>query len=386
MDLSSWLWIALFIAFISGWFIARYDVKSLLQKNKKLPNQYFKGLQYLLNEQPDKAIDSFIEIAQLDPETVDLHFALGQMFRKRGEFNRSIRIHESLANRGLDNDSKEKALIALGEDYYKAGMFDRAENMFNLFINHSLYHEISVKYLLIIAKLEQDWEKAVELAQFLPLNIKDKPVFHLRLQYVEDLISKCNYDKAYAQLKVIDINYHSHIRYKLVQSYLYIKQNNIDKAIAVLKKLAMDNPKSVSFILIFLQKYAQNLLQSFFISLSEKINNPIYYSIQYKELEKILAQEVNEDKKIEILDKMQMYLEKELTDFPSSEVLRKYAHFLLLKNPYIEQNMFLNKMIEILQQTSHNKYICHECGFRAKEFSWACHGCGEWESLEPITS
>ena len=122
---------SIFVIFGLGWFAARVDIKHLLERSKTLPKAYFQGLNFLLNEQPDRAIDSFIEAVKADPDTVELHFTLGGMFRRRGETDRAIRLHQSLlARTDLAVALIERARLELAHDFFKAGMLDRAEEAF----------------------------------------------------------------------------------------------------------------------------------------------------------------------------------------------------------------------------------------------------------------
>src|ERR687889_1362767 len=125
MDLEYWWLLALPLFFALGWMAARIDIKQLVSESRTLPRGYFKGLNFLLNEQPDKAIDAFIEIVKLDPETADMHFALGNLFRRRGETERAIRVHQNLLARpDLPAEDKAHAQYELGIDYLKAGLLD----------------------------------------------------------------------------------------------------------------------------------------------------------------------------------------------------------------------------------------------------------------------
>src|SRR5882762_3810172 len=131
MDFELWWLFGFALFFGLGWLAARVDIKQLLSESRQLPRSYFKGLNFLLNEQPDKAIEAFIEVVKVDPETVELHFALGSLFRRRGEFDRAIRMHQNLLERAdLGEEQKVSALVELGEDYLRAGILDRAEEVF----------------------------------------------------------------------------------------------------------------------------------------------------------------------------------------------------------------------------------------------------------------
>ncbi len=126
-----WLLIGLPLAFALGWIGSRIDVRQWRKEQRAQPKAVFKGLNLLLNEQPDKAIDAFIEAVQNDPDTTELHFALGNLFRRRGEFERAIRVHEHLLQRAdLSNADRQRAQHALAQDFMKAGLFDRAEQAF----------------------------------------------------------------------------------------------------------------------------------------------------------------------------------------------------------------------------------------------------------------
>lgn len=164
MEFETWWLLALPAFFTLGWIAARVDIKQLLSESRKLPRGYFKGLNFLLNEQPDKAIDAFIEIVKLDPETVDLHFALGNLFRRRGETERAIRVHSNLLARpDLPADQKVHAQYELGQDYLNAGLLDRAEETFHQLADTS-YAAQARRALLEIYQREKEWNRAIEAA------------------------------------------------------------------------------------------------------------------------------------------------------------------------------------------------------------------------------
>ena len=123
-----WILMGLPVAFVLGWLASRFDLRQLRVENRQAPKAYFKGLNYLLNEQQDQAIDAFIEAVQNDPDTSELHFALGNLFRRRGEYERAVRVHQHLLSRGdLGRIDRERAQHALALDCLKAGLLDLAE-------------------------------------------------------------------------------------------------------------------------------------------------------------------------------------------------------------------------------------------------------------------
>src|SRR5579863_7478350 len=121
MDFELWWLFGFALFFGLGWLAARIDIKQLLSESRQVPRAYFKGLNFLLNEKPDEAIEAFIEVVKVDPETIELHFALGSLFRRRGETERAIRMHRNLVERAdLPPDQKLQAMYELGQDFLKA--------------------------------------------------------------------------------------------------------------------------------------------------------------------------------------------------------------------------------------------------------------------------
>src|SRR6059036_4237711 len=130
MEIELWWLLVLPIFFGMGWLAARIDIKQLLKESRALPLSYFKGLNFLLNEQPDKAIEAFIEVVKVEPQTIDLHFALGSLFRRQGEIDRAIRMHQNLLDRhDLAADKRQLAVFELAQDFHRAGLLDRAEGL-----------------------------------------------------------------------------------------------------------------------------------------------------------------------------------------------------------------------------------------------------------------
>src|ERR1700675_773382 len=162
MDFELW-WLlpipALFFAM--GWIAARIDIKHLLRESRALPLSYFRGLNFLLNEQPDKAIESFIEVVKVDPQTIDLHFALGNLFRRQGEIDRAIRMHQNLLDRpDLPADKRQTAVFELAQDFHRAGLLDRAEELFSRLARGPCEVQ-ALRFLLQIYEQEKDWQKAI---------------------------------------------------------------------------------------------------------------------------------------------------------------------------------------------------------------------------------
>lgn len=160
----SWIFLGLPITFVLGWLASRLDLRQLRMENRQAPKAYFKGLNFLLNEQQDQAIDAFIEAVQSDPDTSELHFALGNLFRRRGEYDRAVRVHEHLLARGdLSTAERERAQHALSLDFLKAGLLDRAESALRK-LKDTPFEAQSLLSLLAIYERSRDWQHATEIA------------------------------------------------------------------------------------------------------------------------------------------------------------------------------------------------------------------------------
>ncbi len=165
----SLLLLGLPVMFAAGWLLSRFDIKQLKRESRESPKAYFKGLNLLLNEQHDKAIDAFIEAVQNDPDTSELHFALGNLFRRRGEFERAVRVHEHLLSRGdLPRADRDRAQHALAQDFMKAGLFDRAEQAFRALMGTPFETDARLA-LLTLYERSRDWRAAIETASALQM-------------------------------------------------------------------------------------------------------------------------------------------------------------------------------------------------------------------------
>jgi lipopolysaccharide assembly protein B len=160
----TWILIGLPIFFTLGWLASRLDLRQLRIENRQAPKAYFRGLNFLLNEQQDQAIDAFIEAVQNDPDTSELHFALGNLFRRRGEYERAVRVHEHLLSRGdLTQPERDRAQHALALDFLKAGLLDRAETALRR-LEGTAFQEEARLALLSIYERSSDWVNASDIA------------------------------------------------------------------------------------------------------------------------------------------------------------------------------------------------------------------------------
>lgn len=167
-DVPELLLLLLPVAALSGWVIGRRQRGRAGEpgERRRLPPDYFQGLNYVLNEQPDRAIEAFTRLVEVDADTVETHFALGNLFRRRGEVDRAIRIHQNLLARpALDRDRRAHALLELGCDYMRGGLLDRAENLFTEVVELDEHAETALRCLLDIYQQEKEWQSAIDVAE-----------------------------------------------------------------------------------------------------------------------------------------------------------------------------------------------------------------------------
>src|SRR4030095_2037597 len=183
MDFELWWLLPIPAVFFGlGRVAARIDIKHLLRESRALPLSYFRGLNFLLNEQPDKAIESFIEVVKVDPQTIALHFARGALFRRQGEIDRAIRMHQNLLDRpDLPADKRTIATYELAQDFHRAGLLDRAEELFTK-LNGTTFEHSALSSLISIYETEKDWTKAIAATRRME-ELAKQPYFKEIAQY-----------------------------------------------------------------------------------------------------------------------------------------------------------------------------------------------------------
>src|SRR5512141_3163060 len=259
MEFETWWLLAIPIFFGLGWIAARVDITQLVSESRSLPKGYFKGLNFLLNEQPDKAIDAFIEIVKLDPETIELHFALGNLFRRRGETERAIRMHSNLLERGdLGQEQRLAALFELGQDYLKAGLLDRAEEVF-VKLRDTPHRGAALKALLDIYQQEKDWEKTIGVARELGADLGQPWDKEIANYYCELAVIEMTHSRTEAALARLEDALKSNrkcARANVLLGDLRAAAGDHEGAIEAWKHIEQQNPAYLALV-------AQRLLDSY---------------------------------------------------------------------------------------------------------------------------
>lgn len=389
MDLDFWWLLVIPVAFALGWMAARYDLKALLSESANLPRSYFRGLNFLLNEQPDKAIDAFIEVAKLDPETVELHFALGNLFRRRGETDRAIRVHQNLLSRAdLPASERDHALYELGQDFLKAGLLDRAEETFRA-LEAGDYALGAQRALLTIYEIEKDWNRSIDTARKLETMgaaSLDLEIAQFHCELAQEALQQKKPDEARRQLDLALKANAQNVRATILTGDVDAAAGHHEAALAQWRRVEEQNASYLPLV-------------------AEKVMKTYEALGRAEEGVQLLTSWVDRYPSNDLLDVAYRYVEN-LRGLDAAHAL---ARAQMQKSPNLAGMMRLLEaqqataeeprkselelMRTLIRQRTKNlpRYTCQNCGFRARLFYWQCPGCSGWETyaprrVEPITA
>ena len=381
MEFELWWLLGIPVFFGLGWVAARVDIRQLVSESRTLPRGYFKGLNFLLNDQPDKAIDSFIEIVRLDPETADMHFALGNLFRRRGETERAIRVHQNLLSRpDLPQEQKEHAQYELGMDYLKAGLLDRAEETFNTMLTGQ-YTVQARRALLEIFQREKEWPRAIEAAiglQEAGAGSRQKEIAQFYCELAQDALVHMHPEDALPLLEKSLQADRVNMRATMLTGDAQLAQGDIEAALMTWRRVEQISVPHVALVAqrmmdgyrkVGRAQEGVNLLQSYL----EQASSIDLLEVVYKavmELHGVDAAKdlvVNELRRTPTLMGLDKLLEARLIDAPAAVV----SELSLVKNLV---HGYTQKLA---------RYQCGQCGFKARQFYWQCPGRSRWESYPP---
>ena len=388
---TAWL-LLIPILFGLGWMAARWDLRleHRMDELERLRQQRstFKGLSLLLNEQPDQAIETLVKIAQLDPETIELHFSLGNLFRRRGETERAIRVHQHLANRDdLKLRDRDHAAYELGRDFLRAGLLDRAEASLNR-VGEGKYAAPAKESLLEMYQVERDWQKAIIAAQELEsLQGKSHQTeiaqFHCELG--QEALRRQDLTGAEQSIARALQAVPNHARALILQGDYFMAMNRPAQAIETWSAIARLHPAYMHLLEDRWMLAHANLAKAEegldrLVELLKTQASGELLDIVHKHLTELRGSHIAEAMLVEVMQSS-----------PSLSALSKLAETRLA---LAESNGSDDKIAEIkatlglLKQrtTSLARYTCGNCGFRARRFYWQCPGCNHWEAYSPRRS
>lgn len=379
MEFETWQLLVLPFFFALGWLAARVDIRQVVKESRSIPNSYFRGLNYLLNEQPDRAIEAFLEVARLDPDTLELHFALGALFRRRGELDRAIRIHQNLVDRSdLKQEQRLKALYELGQDFLKAGLLDRAEDIFKK-LETGVHILDALRHQLEIYVLEKDWEAAIAVAGRLerlgnPSQHADTAHYYCELAMNAMLRKDADLARRYLDAAVrID---HKSVRASQLLGDLAAQAGDDTAAIEHWRRIEQQDTTYLPVVAERLLKAHQrlgraddgiDLIQGYLArqpsaDLFHILFNTVAELRGWPAAERLAAEALKQHPGLRVLDD---YLQARTAGSDNDLAIR------------MAQDLVHRQVSRMAN------YQCGHCGFKARQFFWQCPACATWEGIPP---
>lgn len=393
-----WVWLLMgaCAVFALGWIASRFDFLQLKLENQRNPKAYFQGLNFLLNEQQDQAIDSFIEAVQQDPDTSELHFALGNLFRRRGEFERAVRVHQHLLARAdLSSKDRHRAMFDLAQDYLRAGIIDRAENALKDLEGTQMEGQAMLA-LLNLYERSRDWEQAAQIAR--RLQKLGEGDFSARLAHYlcEQAAALEGIDPKAAQTMIEGaIEYApNHARAKIALAQLLHLQGLTHKAFEIIKRIFIESPRFAGLGAPLLAKFSIELEK--IDEALELLNKSYQNKPRLDVLEAIIHLNAKRNPDLNHLNQnTNSYLATD--SFPITKATQSlYAAHLQrtpsliavtqwLKGETLSDTDTKKSVLQTLSKSSTplKRYRCAACGFEALTHFWQCPGCQSWDSYPP---
>ncbi|TPG62482.1 lipopolysaccharide assembly protein LapB [Ewingella americana] len=379
------LFLLLPVAAAYGWYMGRRSSQQDKQENaNRLSREYVTGVNFLLSNQQDKAVDLFLEMLKEDSSTVEAHLTLGNLFRSRGEVDRAIRIHQSLMeSASLTFEQRLLAVQQLGRDYMAAGLYDRAEDMFNQLVKEQDYQLFALEQLLVIHQATSDWQNAIDVAERLVKLGKDnrrKEIAHFWCELALQAMATDDLDKATGLLKKAASADKLCARVSIMQGRILMAQNDYSKAADALKRVLEQDKEIVSETLPMLQECYQHIneQQPWADFLKRCVDENTGASAEL-----MLAEIIHQEEGREVA---QLYMNRQLQRHPTMRVFHHLMDYHLVdaeEGRAKESLMLLRDMVGEQIRTK-PRYRCHKCGFTAHSLYWHCPSCRAWATVKPI--
>ncbi|MGL4768385.1 MAG: lipopolysaccharide assembly protein LapB [Formosimonas sp.] len=374
---AEWL-LTLPVFFALGWWAARLNYRSQMAQTRQLPRAYFKGLNFLLDQEPDKAIDELIDVARVDTGAIDLYFTLGHLFAQRGEIARAIRVYQSLLERAdLPEKARLRALHQLGLVFLQGGLFDRAEHCFQTLRDTEL-HDVAMQQLLLIYQSQQEWRAAIEVAQHMPRTPDNATaLLHFHCECALAAMKQNNHVQAESEISAALALRPNSVRAQLLQAQSQMAQGKPAQAVRLLSELAAKQPDAYPLLvndLLAAHKalgepevgvrdvYAQALATGSVDVLNAWLAAQDPASAQTgAQLEAVFARHPS----LNALDKvLQQRLQHDSDEAAQQETRAMQG--------------LIKKQVQQL-----SRYRCASCGFEAAHYYWQCPACTRWETYPP---
>ncbi len=379
------MWLALALAAGAGWIAARRNTpqNSESPRGRTLASDYYEGLNYLLNEQQDQAIEVFVRMLEVNSDTVEIHLALGNLYRRRGEVDRAIRLHQNLIARPtLNRQQREQALLELGQDYMRAGLLDRAERIFQELAQAKAYTRQALEQLLDVYQQEKDWEKAITTARALEKETGQREslvIAHYYCELAEQAFKAGDNGRAGKMVKKALATDSNCVRASLLQGRLEMERGNFKAAVRAYTQVQDQDADFLTETLDPLVECYQRLGNN--KKLTQYLSELFHRNggaAPMLALTDMLEQQQGSRAAVE-------FIATQLTQRPSIRGVNRLVELGLI-NSQGESREILQTLKDLLGQLMADKpaYKCHQCGFKSKSLFWQCPSCKTWSSVKPV--
>ena len=372
-------WLLLPVAAASGWWWAKRDSLQTDAHNRRV--EYFKGLNYLLNDKPDQAIEVFSRIAEADRDIVETHLTLGNLFRRRGEVDRAIHIHHNLTNRsGLGHQQRNRAMLELAEDYMRAGLFDRAEVIYRSLIEQSEHTAIALNRLVDIYEQEKDWRQALKHCDRLEQmtgQVRKVEAAHYCCELAEEVLQQADVEAAEQFLQQALERDTSCARASMLRGRIAMQTNDTRRALDSFKAVERQNVHYFTDVIPALSRCYALLEQPHeLLDYLRDVHNRDHSGRLSATLATLIAEQDSVAAAV-------TFLEQELKDYPTFVGLRSLVELKLTQHEDTEQLKTLYRVSKHILTGAAN-YQCDHCGFTSKALYWHCPGCKQWSTIKPL--
>lgn len=381
------------LAFLAGWRASRKKLIKNQRKQQQLSGHFVKGVNFLLNEEPDKALEVFLNYPDIDEYTAETFQLLGDSFRNRGEVDRALRVHQNLiARTNLNLKQKHKAMFSLGEDFFAAGMLDRAESVFQELMNNSLSNKHSSKAavcssLRTIYEQTQEWQKAIEATDCYKKSIKNSSsgvenkalIAHYYCELADDVLRQGKLNEVDAYLAKVKSVFKQSTRLMTLQGDIEFHQKKYKPALKKYLHAIQQDTRLLSMLFEKVEESAvaindiESLQSNLLLLYKKKKNKTIFEAIL------VLAKKYGASKAVDNLIETELPTAKLNIEsiYNTSEYIKSYSENINAENGLALVNQSLSKYLEGLPS-----FYCEHCGYKMHDYLWRCPACQQWDTID----
>jgi lipopolysaccharide biosynthesis regulator YciM len=392
-----WMLVILPIFFALGWIAGRIDMKIVVKQAKQLTGLIYSSIDALVDNKTATASNELQQLVEQEPHNIDTHFALGKLYRKRGENDLAIKLHTNMLNSQFilgSQDLKQKVLLELAKDFQNAGLIDRAESYLLQLVNSKIYAHDAMESLLLIYQQDKNWLEAISIATQLATSdyTFHVEISHFYCELARQQIIHSNYAQALNYLEKVETLNRKCVRASILEGDIYYAQGEYRKAIAAWSKIENQNYLYIPTVLNSLfQAYAHldlvkqglNLLKGY-AKLYPGLN--LYEALYFKMLDYDSPEEILECLHYAMLHRPNARLAALIINFYNHHYFQTYKisdlKIMMNINSYKKDMDSIHNLC-LKYHDEHSFYRCGCCGFKVKTFFWQCPACYSWDSISP---